>query len=164
MKVNSMAIALLLLAASAAAQAADQGVYFGIKGGLMDPKESRLDDAINLGGVIGYNIPGVTQLGGPIGIEGDINLSLVKGDVSGGGDWDVQTFAGYGVYRTGGAAYAKAKVGIAHQRMSVSGAGENDDTSFSYGVGAGLKMGPGRAEVEYTWLHELNFISVAYLF
>lgn len=166
MKVHSLLLAFLLGLASVTAVAQEgDGLYYGIKGGFMDSDQGQLDTAFNLGALLGYNIPGVRQLPGLVGIEGEFTLSAIKGDVSGGGDWDVQTLAGYGVYRSGGPLYFKGKAGIAHQRINIEGVpGDQKDTSFSFGIGGGLKMGEGRVEVEYNWLEDLNFISVGYIF
>jgi len=163
-------VALVLFTGTATAYAqtsrgSDEGWYYGVKGGWMNPKDSNLDNAINSGGLLGYNVPGVQQLGGLVGIEGDISLSAIQGDASGGGEWDVQTIAGYGVYRSSGPLYVKGKLGISHQRLNVDVvSGSQDDTTFSWGLGVGQKIGQGRAELEYTQFKDLNFISIGYIF
>lgn len=151
--------------AGAGSTAAAQDIYFGVKGGLMDADIGGFDNAVNIGALIGYDIPGVKQLGGTVSVEGEFTASAIKGDVTGGGDWDVTTFAGYGAYRSEGPLYLKGKAGLAYQRINATGlAGDAKDTAFSWGIGGGMRMGEGRVELEYTWLDDLNFFSVAYLF
>ena len=142
--------------------------YFGVKGGLMMPDSGALEDVVNVGANLGYNFPRTNlPLNGTVAAEGEVTLSAMKGDVVGGGDWDLQTIGGYGVFRSGDAFYFKGKAGIAHQRFNVELAGvdANDtDTDFSLGAGLGMRVQESRIEVEYTWFDDINFVSVGYLF
>lgn len=142
--------------------------YFGVKGGLMMPDTGTLEDVINVGANLGYNFPKMNlPLNGTIAAEGEVTLSAMQGDVLGGGDWDLQTIGGYGVFRAGDAFYVKGKAGIAHQRFNIELAGvdANDkDTDISLGAGLGMRIQESRIEVEYTWFGDINFLSVGYLF
>lgn len=142
--------------------------YFGAKGGLMMPDGGPLDDVINVGINFGYNFPDRNlPLNGTVAAEGEVTLSALQGDVLGGGDWDLQTIGGYGVFRTGDAFYFKGKAGLAHQRLNVELAGveaSDTDTDISVGAGLGVRIQESRVEVEYTWFNDINFVSVGYLF
>ena len=80
--------ATLCLYGIAASQAAEP--YFGVKAGLMMPDASGLDDALNIGGVIGVPVTELRRDGsgiaGTISVEGELTVTLVEGDVDGGGD------------------------------------------------------------------------------
>lgn len=142
--------------------------YFGVKGGLMMPDTNALADVINVGVNLGYNFPKMNlPLNGTVAAEGEVTLSAMPGDVLGGGDWDLQTIGGYGVFRAGDAFYFKGKAGLAHQRLNVELAGvdaSDTDTNISVGAGLGMRIQDSRMEVEYTWFNDINFISVGYLF
>lgn len=142
--------------------------YFGVKGGSMMPDSGALEDVINIGANLGYNFPRMNlPLNGVVAAEGEVTLSAMQGAVSGGGDWDLQTIGGYGVFRTGDAFYFKGKAGIANQRLNVELAGvnaNNSNTDISLGAGLGMRIQESRIEVEYTWFDDVNFVSVGYLF
>ena len=142
--------------------------YFGVKAGIMVPDGSALDDLVNIGANVGYTFPQMNlPFNGSLAAEGEVTLSAFQGDVTGGGDWDIQTIGGYGVFRTGDALYFKGKAGIAHQRINVdngAAAADSDDTNLSLGIGAGMRVRDSRVELEYTFLEDVNFISVGYLF
>ena len=142
--------------------------YFGVKAGLMLPDAAALDNVINIGGNIGYTFPQThLPFNGSLAAEGEVTLSALQGDVAGGGDWDIQSIGGYGVFRSGDALYFKGKAGIAHQRVNIDGTplvANSNDTALSVGVGAGMRVRDSRVEVEYTVLDNINFVSVGYLF
>lgn len=191
MKKALVAAALLGLAAGNAAYAQNQP-YFGVKGGLMMPDGSGFDDAINIGGLVGMKIQDLnlaSGIKGSIAVEGELTLSVIEGDISGGGEWDVMTLAGYGVYRSqplNGNMYVKGKAGLAYQDVNVDipatqecivffgtpicttvpgSSASSDDISLSLGVGLGFKMGArNNLEIEYTILDDVDFLSVGMTF
>lgn len=164
--------AALCLCGIAASQAAEP--YFGVKAGLMMPDASGLDDALNIGGVIGVPVTELRRDGsgiaGTISVEGELTVTLVEGDVDGGGDWDVWTLGGFGVYRSPASnnLYFKGKLGIVHSDVDASVgpfSASDRDTDLALGLGLGIKLG-GRSnlEFEFTMLDDIDFLSVAYHF
>jgi hypothetical protein len=175
MKKILVAAALLGLAVGNVAYAQNQP-YFGVKGGFMS-LDGGGDDAINIGGIVGVkmqDLPASSGLRGSISLEGEATITVADGDVAG-GDWNVMTFAGYGVFRSTnpGNVYFKGKAGLAYQDIEVDqvcvsypfvgtvcgGGGSSSD------FGVGFKMGARNAlEVEYTILDDVDFLSVGYNF
>jgi len=157
----SFAIVCLLLVSSAV-QAAGKPWRLGVHGGIMDQDVSGLDNAMNAGVGFGYDF-------GRFALEGMYSTSLSKGDARIGsltGDWDVSVLAAYGVCRTLGQYYLKAKVGYLNEdvKISVSSASSSgSDSGASFGFGGGVRFGQGHsAELEYTVIEEnINFISLA---
>ena len=139
-------------------------IYFGVKGGLVQPDSSVLDDTVNAGIYLGYNISDTGP--GTLAAEGEFTTTLVDGDISGGGDWDIDTLGIYGVFKTKGDVYFKGKAGLVNLDPSTSFGNLEDDTEFSYGFGIGVTLGNGHPlEIEYTVLEDdLTFLSVGYLF
>lgn len=165
-------LALLCLSGVATSQAAEP--YFGVKAGLMMPDPSGMDDALNIGGVIGVPVSELRRQGpgiaGTIAIEGELTVTLVEGDVDGGGDWDVWTLGGFGVYRSPASnnLYFKGKAGIVHTDVDASVgrfSATDSDTELALGVGLGIKLG-GRSNLEFelTLLDDIDFLSVGYHF
>lgn len=147
------------------AQAADNPLYVGLKGGLMMVDLSEYDDATSAGVVLGYKI--MQNNDGSLALEGefttsssaDIQVLGVKGK------WDIDTWAAYLAYRVGGDMYFKAKAGILNEDVNVDIAGANisgSDSGLSVGVGVGWKFDKKNSlEVEYTVVEEdVNFVSV----
>lgn len=166
--------AALCLCGVAASQAADTQPYFGVKAGLMMPDANGFDDAFNIGGVIGVPVTelrrGASGIAGTISVEGELTLTLVEGDVDGGGDWDVWTLGGFGVYRSPASnnLYFKGKVGVVHSDVDASAggfSGSDSETDLALGIGLGIKSG-GRSNIEFelTLLDDIDFLSVAYHF
>lgn len=141
--------------------------YFKVTSGLMMPDSGALDDLVNHGANRSYNLPKRNLPLHGTTAAGEVTLSALQGDVLGAGDWDLQTVGGYGVFRTGDAFYFKGKAGIARRRLNVELAGvqaSDKDTDISLGVGLGMRIKESRAQVEYTWFNDINFVSVGYLF
>lgn len=168
MQRKSLLLAVALLGASGSAAAAlEDGLYVGGKAGLVVPDASALDNAVNIGGTVGYTFPGIVlPFNGRLSAEGDLTTTIIKGDAPG-GEWNAKTLGAYGVYRAGDAIYFKGKAGLAYQKVDVStfgGGGDDTSTDLSVGLGGGLKMGAGALEVEYTLLDQVDFFSVGYVF
>ena len=151
------------------AQAANTGLgklYFGVKGGMMMNDISGFGDAINIGGVVGAPVNHLPQ--GTISVEGELTTTLSKGDVNYfgyNGNWDITTLAGYGVFRTNGPMYLKAKAGYLFEDVGVSIGGipaSGSDSGLSFGVGGGMRLAGGQSvEIEYTIIEsDVNFLSV----
>lgn len=145
-------------------------LYYGVKIGSMMIDVPGFGDAINVGGVVGLPITRLAQ--GSISVEGELTTSVIKGDVGFfgvNGHWGVTTLAGYGVFRTYGEMYFKAKAGLLFEDASVSVAGASyggTDTGLSFGVGGGMRLRGGQSiEIEYTVIDsDVNFLSVGYNF
>ncbi|HKK04489.1 MAG TPA: outer membrane beta-barrel protein [Gammaproteobacteria bacterium] len=145
-------------------------LYFGVKGGLMMNDVGGFGDAINIGGIVGAPVSHMPQ--GTISVEGELTTTLSKGDVNYfgyTGNWDITTLAGYGVFRTNGPMYLKAKAGYLFEDVSVSIGGlrgYGSDSGLSFGVGGGMRLAGGhRIEIEYTVIEsDVNFLSIGYNF
>lgn len=143
--------------------------YLGAKAIIVDPDFSGFDEAFNIGVVGGYDLYTTPRL--ILSVEGEFTTTLSDGDISGGGEWDVDTLAVYGVLRTPGEFYVKAKAGFLDQDIKAAGTGvilpgSADDSGFAYGVGGGWRMNRSAAlEIEYTAASDdLSFFSVDYVF
>lgn len=171
-KISRISLALLCFCGVATSQAAEP--YFGVKAGLMMPDANGFDDALNIGGVVGVPVTELRTAGsgisGTISVEGELTLSLVEGDVDGGGDWDVWTLGGFGVYRSPASnnLYFKGKLGLVRSDVDVSFGGSSfsgSDTDAALGVGLGIKLaGRSNLEFELTLLDDIDFLSVGYHF
>jgi hypothetical protein len=170
--ISRAGLALLCLCGVATSQAAEP--YFGLKAGLMMPDGSGLDDALNVGGVIGVPVTELRRDGsgiaGTIAVEGELTVTLVEGDIDGGGDWDVWTLGGFGVYRSPASnnLYFKGKAGIVHTDVDANVgpfSASDSDTELALGVGLGIKLsGRSNLEFEFTLLDDIDFLSVGYHF
>ena len=139
--------------------------YIGGKLGLMMPDGSGLDDALNIGVVLGMKLNEVEV--GSIAVEGELTTTIVDGDIRGGGDWNVTTLAGYGVYRSNGQFFFKGKLGLVYWDADVDGVGGGgaDDIDLSFGIGGGYKISEKASlELEYTILEsDLDFLSLGFI-
>lgn len=129
--------------------------YIGFKGGPMNIGSTAFnDDGVLIGILFGYDVPD-----NGFAFEGEFNTTVSKAssDISGYGDLGVTTLAGYGVYRTSGRFYLKAKLGLLYEYLtsSVSGIVDIDvdqpGLAISIGVGGGWRVTDQlSAEVEFT--------------
>lgn len=146
------------LGAAAPAPAAD-GLYLGLTGGVMDNDRRGFDEAVNGGVILGYEFLSVGF--GDLAIEGVYTSTLDEGDAPRGREWEVDTWGAYGVFRSAGPIYLKAKGGVLHTDLEV-GRASDDDTEFSAGLGVGFSLGLGQLEFEYTRIDdEIDFLSAA---
>ena len=130
------------------------GVYLGVKTGSLDIDSAMWDADTPKGVVLGYQK-------GSFGAEIEFNTADIDYDFLGiKSSADYKTLALYGVYRSEGDFYFKAKAGVLKQEVKTSFTTE-DDTNASGGVGLGVKMGPVRLEAEYTIIEtDVDFISI----
>lgn len=150
-------IALLALTAGATAHAGHP--YVGGKVGIMDVDLAAYDSATTVGLLVGWE----TRMDGPVsvGVEGEITTTLGDADFSSGGvtaEWNLDTYAAYGVARFGDQVYGKAKLGVLHEDLEVTTATASvrgDDTGASMGLGVGLRVNRSVSiEGEYTLIEE----------
>lgn len=174
MKTRNFVISLALLgglAVAGTAQAAGK-IYVGAKGGIVQADNSGFDDTFNVGVYGGYNMLGKDSQfaadlkGGTLAVEGEVTLSVAKGDAPG-GEWDLTSFAAYAAYRhpLTDNFYLKGKLGMVHYDLdtavAVSNAGTNN--ALAAGIGAGWKVGPGSLEAEITtYESDVLFVSAGF--
>lgn len=156
-------------APSAMAQQVEDPLYLIGKVGFMDADIGGFDSATNIGVAVGYDLYRLTT--GIVSVEGELTTTIVDGDIDGGGDWDVDTLAAYGVYRSLGEIYFKGKAGVHRQDIKRAGGTvgpipDAKDTTFAVGIGGGWRIDRASAfEVEYTaGSDDLDFISLGYVF
>jgi len=161
MKSKVLAVSLVLaagLAATGAAQA-DGKIYVGAKLAIADADISGFDNAYTAGLYGGYNLFGkdahyAADLGGgTFAVEGEIMMTAKKGDAPA-GKWDINSFAAYGVYRfpLGDQFYLKGKLGVVRYDIdtTVISPSPGVETTLAGGIGGGMKVGPGRLELDIT--------------
>src|SRR5687768_7671536 len=166
MKILVSLLAALLLIGTTTAKAQQNPLYFSGKVGIMDADISGFDNAMNIGVVAGYDLY-VDQMMGTFSVEGEFTTTLSDGDITGGGDWDVDTLAVFGTYRSPGDLYFKGKLGYLDQDIKRVGGTTTtipnaDSSDFAYGVGGGWRLDRASSlELEYTVASdELTFISI----
>ena len=128
--------------------------YAGIETGVVDIGVSELDSGTPLGAVVGYQK----------GIWGaELEASFADFDYSFNGrtgSSDYRAFGLYGVVRSEGDYYFKAKAGLVSEEIRTSFA-KVSDTGFSTGLGIGARLGDIVLEAEYTIMDEdINLFSV----
>ena len=166
MKTTTLIMTLALaagLTAAGTAQAAGK-IYVGGKVGIVDADISGFDPAINIGVYGGYNLLGKDShfaadlKGGTLSAEGDVSLSIIKGNAGTSGDWDMTSVAVYAAYRHPFTDYfyLKGKLGLvryetdATRPTALVAAQTGTETALAAGIGAGWKVGPGSLEAEIT--------------
>ncbi len=174
MKTRNLVISLALLgglAIAGTAQAAGK-IYVGAKGGIVQADNSGFDDTFNVGVYGGYNMLGKDSQfaadlkGGTLAVEGEVTLSVAKGDAPG-GEWDLTSFGAYAAYRhpLTDNFYLKGKLGLVHYDLDTAVAVSNSGTNnaLAAGIGAGWKVGPGSLEAEITtYESDVLFMSVGF--
>jgi hypothetical protein len=143
---------------AAAATQAEGKIYVGALAGLVDFDAPGFDRAFNAGVYGGYHLLGkdahwsADLAGGTLSAEGQVTLSLVKGDAGAAGDWDITSIAAYAAYRhpLTDYFYLKGKLGLVRYKIDtdLNSPFADSDTALSAGIGAGWKLGPGRIEAE----------------
>ena len=152
---------LLILSSFGVPTLAADGLYLGIQAGIMSNDRPGFDDSSNLGITLGYEFLNVAL--GDIAIEGGYTGSVDRGSAPA-GDWELETLAAYGVFRSAGPLYIKAKAGALNSDIKTA-AGSDRKTDFSAGLGAGVSVGIAQLEVEYTRIEEnVDFISLTVTF
>lgn len=132
----------------------DGSFHLGVKTGSIDIDVSGFDADTPKGIVFGYQK-------GTMGVEVEANFTDFDYDYAGySRSADYRSLALYGVYRSEGDVYFKAKAGVLHEEIKASFASE-DDMGFSAGIGGGINLGSFSLEAEYTILEsDVNFISI----
>lgn len=158
MHLRRIVVLCLIFLCGASARAAD-GFYFGAVGALAGNDLPGFDDAVNAGIRLGHEFAGIGI--GDIAIEGSYTTSVSDGDLPGGGNWSVDTFSGFGVFRSAGPIYLKARAGAT--RWDIGGSGQSrNGTDFSWGLGLGFSFGLGQLEFEYTKIEQdIDFFGIA---
>lgn len=128
--------------------------YAGIKSGSLEMDLDPLESSTPVGIVVGYQPSS-------FGVELEVNAADIDYNVYGiSGEAKYKSIALYGVYRTEGDVYFKAKAGVLREELDTSVA-DADETGLSVGVGAGVRMGAFSFEAEYTMLEEnIDLISL----
>lgn len=184
MKIRQGLTALVLGAGMVVSAYAEESPwYIGITGGAMLFKANMdvgggalasPEIATNIGVMGGY-LWNVARMGS-LAVEGAFTDTASRGNYSVqdiGGTAAVQTLALYGVYRSPGTFYIKAKAGALNEKLSIARAHvsvvNSSDLRAAVGLGGGFNFGvsPGGSsvEIEYTLIEEdVNFVSVSYRF
>ena len=111
-----------------------------------------LDDAQNMGVVIGYELLPVGL--GDIAVEGEYTTTTNEGSTPVAGvNWGVDTTAVYAAFRSAGPIYLKAKAGYLYEDVS-AGPASGTDSGLSAGVGVGFGIGIAQIELEYTQVEQ----------
>jgi len=175
MKNRNLVISLALLGSLTAAGAtqAEGKIYVGAKASVVQADLQGFDNALNAGVYGGYNLLGKNShfaadlKGGTLAVEGEVSLSIVKGDISPVGDWDLTSLGVHAAYRhpLNDNFYLKGKLGLVRYDLdtSVASVGSGSDTALAAGIGAGWKVGPGSLEAEITtYESDILFVSVGF--
>jgi len=148
-----MAACIMLISGGAYAQSTGKLMYGG-KAGFAKPSGSNNDAGFNIAGVLGSKIQE------NIYWEAELSLGIIDGEVGNNSDWNINSIAGYAVYRTDGDVHLKAKLGVAYWDDDY-----DNDTSLTAGIGIGIRAGRGVIDVEYTQINpNVDYITVGYLF
>jgi len=151
---------------------AEGKIYVGGKVGVVQADFSGFDNAFNAGVYGGYNMLGKNSHfaanlnGGTLAVEGEVTLSVVKGDAPI-GEWDLTSVGAYAAYRhpLTDYFYLKGKLGLVRYDIdtSATSASSGTETSLAAGIGAGWKVGPGSLEVEITtYESDILFLSTGF--
>jgi len=150
--IMAFAMALALFSAGAMAQGT-QGLWFGGKAGFQKPHGSDNDAGFGVGAMLGKTIQG------NLSWEAELMLGIVDGEVGNDRDWNINSVAGYAVYRSPGDIHIKAKLGVSIWDDDI-----DDDVNLTAGIGLGFHMGRGILDVEYTQINpRTDYITVGYI-
>jgi len=153
MKRFIMAFAMVTALFSAGAMAqGTQGLMFGGKAGFQKPHGSDNDAGFGVGAILGKPIQG------DLSWEAELMLGVIDGEVGNNRDWNINSAAGYVVYRSQGDAHIKAKLGVSLWDDDI-----DNDVNLTTGIGLGFRMGRGILDVEYTQINpRTDYITVGY--
>ncbi|MDH5180508.1 MAG: porin family protein [Gammaproteobacteria bacterium] len=165
--VKIMSLCLIFGIFSPVAQAA--GAYFGVKGGFFEVENSNYDKAVNGGIIVGAHF--IASSVHTVSLEGELTTTVLPGDITGGNEWEIDTFGLFGAFRAGSGVYFKGKMGYIDRSISYKFGGVSDRNSLAYGIGFGIRRGTERRiEVEYTIIDDDNtftdikFLSIGLIF
>ncbi|BCR03295.1 hypothetical protein DESUT3_03640 [Desulfuromonas versatilis] len=130
--------------------------YIGIKGGPMISDIGGMDNAGNLGALVGRDVYGFEY--GRLAVEGEFTASIEDGEISKAeffdGKWDLNTLGVWLAYRSPHRLYGKLKLGVNYVDINVDRSGndfKDETTGLSWGIGAGWQLDEiFSVEVEYT--------------
>ncbi len=157
MKKILMAFGLAAAMLSSAAMAQNmndltKGMMFGGMVGFAKPHGSDNDSGMTIGGRLGK------QIQGNFSWEADLNLGVTDGEIGTNHDWNINSVAAYGVYRTDGDIHLKAKLGLAYWDDDF-----DHDVNLSAGIGVGIRMGRGIIDVEWTQVNDYaDYVTIGY--
>lgn len=153
---NRILMTVCLIAATGMVEADEHpgGIYGGVKGlGTFSDSDSGLRVVYGVGALLGYEFPM------RIAVEGEITTPIENGSIDPGtvdGEWKIDTQALYAVWRSGGDAYFKARLGWAWRDVRTdpdvderAGTGDGASASLGFGFQTGRRT---RLEWETTWL------------
>jgi hypothetical protein len=130
------------------------GLMFGGKVGLYKPADPDNETGVNIAAVLSK------PMVGNISWEADLSFSVTDAK-AGSSDFDIDSVAGYAVYRTEGNTHIKAKLGVAYWD---SNSADESDFNLAAGIGIGFRTGRGILDIEYTQIgHIADYITVGYI-
>ena len=107
MKKTLIALSLATIALSPAAMAQSTApLTIGGKAGFFKPHGSDNDSGLTIGATLGRNIQGNFSW------EADLMLGITDGEIGNNRDYEINSVAGYGVWRSPGNVQFKAKAGV----------------------------------------------------
>jgi hypothetical protein len=155
---RNIAIALGMIGALAATQAAAQDnrmtqcLSFGGTVGFFKPHGSDNESGMTIGGRL------AKQFENSFSAEADLNLGVVDGELGTNHDYNINSLAAYGVWRSSGDIHFKGKLGVSYWDDDL-----DNDFSLAAGAGVGFRMGGGVLDVEYTQINDyVDYITVGY--
>ena len=152
-------VAVSVAAVSAAEVEADEW-YVAAKIGPMIVNRAEVNDPINAGIQLGHKW---THTIGQLGIEAEYTNSVNRGRAEG-EDLSVETATAYGVFRTAGAVYLKARLGMS-SNTRVIGDDSSHGIAAAAGAGIGFQVWYLQLEFAYTRMsQDLDFISFSVQF
>jgi len=138
-----------------------EGLVFGAKAGPMLVDAPNVDDPLNAGVNIGYEI-GIGF--GDLGFEGEFTTTVKEGELDM-VKFNIDTGAAYLTYRSPGFVYFKGRAGYLGWDADFNLNGKDDGKSASYGLGLGFSLKVIKLELEYTQIEEnVDFVSLGILF
>ena len=147
-----LTIAASIVSGAVHAQSSDK-LMFGGKAGFAKPHGSNNDSGFNISGVLSK------QIQSNIYWEAELSLGIIDGEVGNNNNWNINSIAGYGVYRTNGNTHLKAKLGVSYWDDDF-----DDDFNLTAGIGLGFRVGRGVLDVEYTQINpDTDYITVGYM-
>lgn len=148
----ALGFAAAMFSAGTMAQSAEP-LLFGGKAGFQKPHGSGNDAGFGVGAVMGKRIQGNVYW------EAEVMLNVIDGERGNNRDWEIDSIAGYAVYRTPGDIHVKAKMGVSYWDDS-----SDDDINLTAGIGLGFRLGRGILDVEYTQINpRTDYITVGYI-
>ena len=150
--VIALGLAGVLAVPAAMAQEITKGLSFGGTVGFMKPHGSDNDNGLTIGGRLGK------QLQNGFSAEADLNLGIIDGELGKNDDYNINSIAAYGVWRSQGDIHFKGKLGLGYWDDDL-----DNDFNLTYGVGVGFVMGNGILDVEWTQVNDyVDYITVGY--